>query len=246
MKISIIPRTIFQIILYSLTYTSAFADNEAIGNGAGEALSAVGPRTLQINLSECKFSITLEDNQYIEFNDPDIVFYEKNSTTHTRKPYLWQAETTSGYNWQFRTDGDTSTYWFGIMCAGTSEFLDDFSGKKTEASSLELDLIRKSNETHCPATYADGNWHPNHHITNLQNYIFQEVNGENWSGFAMGFKSSDGKEFSSLKFCLVHQNKVLIGASESDSPLSLPEDSFHKLLQTLSKIKFIELTHHEQ
>lgn len=240
-KPNILHRIIFKITLCSLIYTSAFADNEIIGNGAGETLSATGPKTSQVNLYECKFSITLEDNQHIAFNDPDIIFYENNSTIHTKIPaYLWQAETTSGYNWQFRTDGDPSSYWFGSICSGTSEFPKDFSGNKTEASSPELDLIRESNETHCPAKYIDGAWHPNANITSLQNYVFQDIKGENWSGFAMGFKSNNGKKFTSLKYCLVHQDKVLVGVSESESPLSLPGDSFQKLLRTLSKIKFIE------
>lgn len=241
MKLNTLSRNIFQIVFFTSTTTLAFAGGEIIGNGAGESLSASGPKNAQVNLFECKFTINLERNQHIVFNDPDIVIYENDSGANTKAPaHLWQAETTLGYNWQFKLDGAPDTYWFGSMCADTAEFPEEFINKKIEASSPGLDLIRESNEAHCPAKYMDGAWHPSPYATKFHNYIFQDMAGKNWNGFAMALKSSDEKRITSLKFCLVHKNKILIGTSESDTPLSLPDDSFQKLIRTLLEIKFID------
>lgn len=241
MKLNILLKNIFQIVFFISAATLAFAGGKTIGNGAGESLSASGPKNIQVNLFECKFTINLERNQHIVFNDPDIIIYENGSGANAKAPaHLWQAETTSGYNWQFKLDGAPDAYWFGSMCADTSEFPEEFIDKKIEGSYPGLDLIRESNETHCPAKYMNGAWHPSPYANNFYNYIFQDMVGENWNGFAMGLKSSDEKKITSLKFCLVHKDKVLVGASESDTPLSIPEDGFQKLILTLSGIKFID------
>ena len=240
MKFKTLSRNIFQASCFTLVSASVFADGEIIGNGAGEFLNDSGPKNVQVKLFECKFTINLERNQHIVFNDPDIIIYENDLGANKKAPaHLWQAETTSGYNWQFKLDGAPDTYWFGSMCADISEFPEEFVGKKKEELSPELDLIRESNGAHCPAKYTDGAWRPSFYAANFHNYIFQDMAGENWNGFAVGLKSSDGQKISSLKFCLVHEDKVLIGASESDTPLSLPGDSFQKLVRALSRVKFI-------
>lgn len=240
MKFKTLSRNIIQAFFFTLVSALVFAGDEVIGNGAGESLSTSGPKSTQVNLFECKFTINLERNQHLVFNDPDIIIYENDLDANKKAPaHLWQAETTSGYSWQFKLDGAPDTYWFGSMCADISEFPEEFIGKKIEELSPELDLIRESNEVHCPAKYTDGAWYPGFYETNFHSYIFQDMAGENWNGFAVGLKSSDGQKISSLKFCLVHEDKVLIGASESDTPLSLPSDSFQKLVRALLRVKFI-------
>lgn len=241
MKLKTLSRNIFQASFFTLVSALAFADGEIIGSGAGESLSASGPKSAQVNLFECKFTVHLERNQHIAFNNPDIIIYENNTGANTKAPaHLWQAETASGYNWKFKLDGAPDTYWFGSICADISEFPEGFINKKIEGSSPELDLIRESNETHCPAKYIDGAWRPSSYMASYHNYIFQNMAGENWNGFAVGLKYSYGQKITSLKFCLVHEDKVLIGTSESDNPLSLPDDSFQRLVRTLSRIKFID------
>jgi len=240
------------LFLCAMTSASFSADVKGdfgvvLGNEVGSALSVVGPKSVTVNMSECRFKITLENKQSLLFNVPDVVFYEaETALKKDNLPYLWQAEMSAGYDWAFKKAGNLRDKWFGLMC----ESLENFSwnndassvSKQHDEVTPERQQIRDSNDLKCPAKLTNGEWVLNDQKMNSKNYLFKTLKGINWNGFIVGYKNNKFKStLSSVRFCLIHDKKVIIGVSENYSkPLSLPASFFDTIQNPISTIEFLE------
>lgn len=244
----------FSLFLFFCTMTSASFSADVkgdsgvtLGNEVGSTLSVAGPKSVTVNMSECHFKITLENNQNLLFNIPDVVFYEADTALKKNNlPYLWQAEMSAGYDWAFKKSGNLYDKWFGVMCENSENFSwnDDAlsASKQHEEVTPEQQQIRDSNDLKCPAKLINGEWVLNDQKMNSKNYLFKALKGTNWNGFIVGYKNNKFKStLSSVRFCLVHDKKVIIGASENYSkPLSLPVSFFDTIQTPISTIEFLE------
>lgn len=70
--------------------------------------------------------------------------------------------------------------------------------------------------------------------------MFAEISGAGWVGFLIGYKASKSrKELSSLRFCALSGDNVLMGAAEnSEQPLAIPVGAMGEIIKSLSTIRF--------
>ena len=215
-----------------------------IGNQPGYSAYTSGKAIAAIHQGNCSYSIMLLENQYVRFNTPDVVFLEsKNVPKDKSWPYLTQAEMSAGYNWNFKKDSDLKSKWFGLMCDGAENF--DLQGTGISSNPEEVSPVfqdvKEANNLKCPATLTDKGWVPNNNAGRPEEYIFQELNGANWSGFIFGFRNKKKDSITRVSFCLVRDGNVLVGAAENYSkPLLLDQKSFEEIKATLETVKFLQ------
>lgn len=215
-----------------------------IGNQPGYSAYASGKAIAAIHQGNCSYSMVLLENQYVKFNTPDVVFLESKTMPKDKSwPYLTQAEMSAGYNWSFKKDGGLESKWFGLMCDGTENF--DLQGASISSNSgevsPELQDVKEANNLKCPATLTGKGWVPNNNAGRPGEYIFQELNGANWSGFIFGFRDKMKDSIARVSFCLVRDSNVLVGAAENYSkPLLLNQKSFEEIKATLETVKFLQ------
>ena len=244
-------KTLLFFLLFISSFKAFSADviarhGAVLGNETGSVLSVSGKKSVTVNMAACHFRISLEAGQNLIFNDPDVVFYEsKSAIKKSNLPYLWQADMPAGYDWAFKKAGGLGDKWFGLMCDSSENFSwsdgKPISGQREDVTP-ERKQIRDSNDLKCPARIKDGKWVPTEQITAPKNYLFKELKGVNWSGFIVGYKNEkSASTLDSLRFCLVHDSKVIIGASENYlKPLSLPVSFFDSIQQSISTIEFVD------
>lgn len=235
------------IFLYIASFSSFStninsATSTVLGNEAGGVPHVPGLRSIIVNMDRCSFRIALKNNQNFFFNTPDIVFYES-KTALKNPPYLWQAERSAGYDWAFQKPGNLNDRWFGLMCEGAENLSWNAASasKQHEEPTPEQQQIRNSNDLKCPAKIRDGKWVLNDQGMKPENYLFKELKGANWNGFVVGYKNKKSRStLQSLRFCLVHDNDVVIGASENyPKSLSIPISFFDRVQNLLSTIQFL-------
>lgn len=233
-------------LLFIFSFNTLYADiniNHGItlGNDINSVLSASGKNSVIVNMTACRFKISLKKNQHLIFNAPEVIFYEsKTAIKKNNLPYLWQAEMSVGYAWAFKKKAGLHEKWFGLMCENSDNF--SWTSKKTKEVSLEHEQIKNSNDLKCPASIKDGKWQLNSQKIASNNYLFKELKGANWSGFIVGYKNDKLKStLDTLRFCLMHGNKVIVGASENyTKSLFLPISFFDTIQQPISTIEFVD------
>ena len=212
-----------------------------VGDAPGEIQSFSGPGSPILSVGQCKFSINIQAGQRAIFNGPDLVlYYSKMHQDQTA--YLLQTETNFGYAWSFKKKGSRRDKWIGVMC----ENMEDFSKITVtneiskEDRSPALNDIRQGNDMKCPATLEAGKWTPRPILNKGEDYLFNTISGDGWTGFLIGYKDSKGRrELTSVRFCMINGNHVLVGAAEDDDrPLDLPIKFFDELGRSLSTIHF--------
>lgn len=215
-----------------------------IGNQPGYSAYASGKTIAAIHQGNCSYSMVLLENQYVKFNTPDVVFLESKTAPKDKSwPYLAQAEMSAGYNWSFKKDSDLKSKWFGLMCDGAENF--DLQGaginSNPEELSPELQDVKEANNLKCPAKLTEKGWVPNSNAGRPEGYVFQELNGANWSGFIFGFRNERKDSIDRISFCLVRDGNVLVGAAENYSkPLLLNQKDFEEIKATLKTVRFLQ------
>ncbi|MGE7958757.1 hypothetical protein ACQKQA_19590 [Pseudomonas sp. NPDC089530] len=217
------------------------SDAVAVGTAMGQSRFVRGPADTVIDMSPCRFSLSLLKDQFLQFNAPDLVFMaSKETPKDSTAPYLWQAQLSSGYEWHFEKPGDLSEVWFGGMCENTA----NFSGLTPEVpmsieTSPELQLIRENNDLKCPATLIDRGWVPTHLAGRPETYVFESLSGPKSTGFIIGYHEKTRKLFTRIRFCLVHGDQVLVGSTENGStPLTLSAEAFEGIKAVIRTIGF--------
>ncbi|WP_123957974.1 hypothetical protein [Cupriavidus necator] len=168
---------------------------------------------------------------------PDvIVYFSRGKIAGTNLPYLDQAEMRSGYDWSFKNPGRNNDHWFRVMCDNRANF--SWGGPKRETTP-KLDQIIESNDQKCPAVFEDGRWVPGRALGSVTDFC--GLRGVDWTGFIVGLRNraTATTALSTITFCIVRGEDVLVGAMESD-PASLRENvSFvDQIVEILSTMRF--------
>jgi hypothetical protein len=233
-------------ILSTVAYADAAQHTLEVGNRVEQKSSAKGPGNVKLQIQNCKISLNLEIKDHLWFNEPDAIFFRSKSKLNTReKPFLWQAKTNSGYNWQFRKPGRTDDIWLGFMCASSDEF--DWNAdlaradSKDTAAPIELALIKEANKFKCPASKISGAWKIDGRTSSVDDYKLVEVNGRNWNGFIFGVQNKKDATYKEIRVCLIHGDEVLLGfASDDTKKLRLPADALDTYVKIISSINFVD------
>ncbi|WP_404993078.1 hypothetical protein [Cupriavidus pauculus] len=211
-----------------------------IGNQAGQSQFADGPGAVIFNVGDCRFSINLGRHDHVQFNDPEVVLYNfKGRFDYSRLPYLDQARMSTGYDWSFKKNSNLSDKWFGMMC----ESVEDFPWNRPMSSdgwdiSPGVAQIFEANSSRCPANPLDGRWILR---SNEVGVLFKEIRGRDWSGFVVGYQNKWTKRsLEYIKFCIIHNKNVIVGASESSEPLNINVGFFDKVIELLSTVNFFD------
>ncbi|WP_183037161.1 hypothetical protein [Cupriavidus sp. UME77] len=208
-----------------------------IGNRVGEVQLSEGPSEFMIEQRDCRYALNLGVGWHVKFNDPDVIFYfSKKRLKNNSIPYLSQAEMQSGYDWSFKSPGGNHGGWFGVMCERRENFTWDESGRE---SSEQLAKIREANSQKCPARLNDGKWVRPRFSQSM--VAFRELRGADWIGFVMAFNDNvkTTTSLSVIRFCIVHNEDVIVGAMESaPQPLTVNPLFFGRVIEVLSTIRF--------
>jgi hypothetical protein len=233
-------------ILSTVAYADAAQHTLEVGNRVEQKSSAKGPGNVKLQIQNCKINLNLEIKDYLWFNEPDAIFYRAKTKLNNRdKPFLWQAKTNSGYNWQFRKPGRIDDIWLGFMCASSDEFywnkdLSRTDGKDAPAS-IELASIKEANKLKCPASKVNGIWRVDGRTNSINDYKLVEVNGKDWSGFVFGIQNKKDATYKEIRVCLIHGDEVLLGfASDDTKSLRLPVDALDTYAKIISSISFVD------
>jgi len=213
----------------------ALADDGMVKLGVGTStLTADGPKSVQVRMGDCQFSMTLKKDEYIKYNDPDLILYRANAPLPDRElPFLQQAQTYSGYDWWFEKRGTINVPWIGFMCEKISDFKWSPDNAQPDISQ-EMQDIMDANSLRCPADFDGKQWTPLRR-NGGSNFVNVDVPGAN--GFALDIKSKDGVK--GARFCFVNGKNVLIGVSGGGANIQdgkRPKDGF--ILPLLRSIKF--------
>ncbi|WP_448094284.1 hypothetical protein [Pseudomonas lini] len=106
-----VKRFALLISFFTLLQTgySIAASAVLVGNAPGQSQIAQGPAKTLIDMASCRFSMTLSQDQWVQFSGLDLVFVAaKQLPRPTNAPRLWQATTSSGYEWHFEKPGSLS------------------------------------------------------------------------------------------------------------------------------------------
>lgn len=216
------------------------AETVMVGNMTGQSRVAQGPADVGVDMGACRFSMPLLQDQWLQFNAPDLIFIASQQLPDpSSAPHLWQAPTSSGYEWNFEMSANRTQPWFGIMC----ENLGSFSSLTTlppADDTIELQLLREANDRKCPATLTENGWRPTALAGDPQTYAFESLQGAKSSGFIIGYHPPHQPQFSRIAFCLMQGEQVLIGAAESGSatPLSISAAGFKQIKTAVRSIAF--------
>ncbi|SCZ36048.1 MULTISPECIES: hypothetical protein [Pseudomonas] len=200
----------------------ATASVVSVGNASGQSQIAQGPAEAAVDMTPCRFSMTLSKDQWLQFNTPDLVFIAaKQLPETTNAPRLSQAQTSTGYEWNFEKPAKLSQPWFGVMCESANNLSALTTQKPPLDDAIELQLVRESNDLKCPATLTDHGWEPTLLAGDPQSFTFESLQSASSSGFVIGYHGKNPRQFSRITFCLMHNEQVLIGSAESGSSTSL-------------------------
>jgi hypothetical protein len=216
------------------------AETVMVGNTTGQSRVAQGPADVGVDMGACRFSMPLLQDQWLQFNAPDLIFIaSRQRPDPSSAPRLWQAPTSSGYEWNFAMSVNLNQPWFGMMC----ENLGSFSSLTTQLpadDTIELQLLREANDRKCPATLTENGWRPTALAGDPQTYAFESLQGAKSSGFIIGYHPPHQPQFSRIAFCLMQGEQVLIGAAESGSatPLAISAAGFEQIKTAVRSIAF--------
>jgi len=233
-------------LFLTLIIENSYAQIETHQNQSGQLsiqTKVTGPLSATVKLSSCKFSISLSPNQHLLYDGLSIIFYQSTiDLPHEEKPYLSQAQTYSGYDWNFLKKGNKETKWLGLMCEGKTNFpLETFSPNPQPDETIAIQSVRELNGLKCPALFRNKKWKPSPKLkTENSNYF--NISNKTWSGFiTWRSKENSDSKIESLRFCLFHGENVIIGASENTpEPLQIPHDFIKTVKELLETIEFID------
>lgn len=204
------------------------AQMPALGDEPGEIKSSNLAGPLEVRQGECNYSVKLKANQTITHNTPDIIIYENTPPIDSKFiPYMWQPETYSGYEWNFKNPGRRNLRWLGLICE-SAENLPFLNVNKAEPK-LGNDEIIESNRFKCPANIVDGKFVLSEEISSDKNYTIENISQNNWSGFIVFHRSKPKNTYDQMRFCLLHDNVVLIGTTENAQPAPALDEKFRKM-----------------
>jgi hypothetical protein len=216
------------------------AETVMVGNTTGQSRVAQGPAEVGVDMGACRFSMPLLQDQWLQFNAPDLIFIaSRQRPDPSSAPRLWQAPTSSGYEWNFAMSVNLNQPWLGMMC----ENLGSFSSLTTQLpadDTIELQLLREAKDRKCPATLTENGWRPTALAGDPQTYAFESLQGAKSSGFIIGYHPPHQPQFSRIAFCLMQGEQVLIGAAESGSatPLAISAAGFEQIKTAVRSIAF--------
>ncbi|MEM5403697.1 hypothetical protein [Paraburkholderia unamae] len=191
-------------------------------------VTADGPKSVQVSMGDCKFSMTLKKGEHIKYNDPDLIIYRADAPLPDRElPFLRQAQMYSGYDWWFEKRGTAYVPWIGFMCENAADFKWSPDNAQTDISQ-EMQDIMSANSLRCPADFDGKKWTPlrKSEVANFKNI---DVPGAN--GFMVDIKSKVGIQGS--RFCFVNGKNVLIGVSGGGADIRSERNSKDGFLPTL-------------
>ncbi|AZG14763.1 hypothetical protein [Cupriavidus pauculus] len=227
------------IILLQISNAFAGGKMQEVGNQPGQSQFVDGPGAVIFNVGGCRFSMTLARDDHVRFNDPEAIFYHsKTRWSKSRLPYLDQARMSAGYDWSFKKNSNLRDQWFGVMCDSIANFA--WNGPKSSDEgdiSPELSQIFEANSRKCPANLVDGRWTL---TADEEDILFKEISGRDWNGFVAGYiNMKDQRSLESVKFCVIHDENVIVGASEDSSPLNIDAKFFDRIVDLLYTVDFI-------
>lgn len=225
----------------ALTHTALAADAVVVGGESGQSAVAHGPTEAVVELDTCRFSMPLLQGQWLTFDRFYLVFVAgKQLPARASAPSLWQAETSSGYDWHFEKSDNLSQPWFGVMCENADSFSRLTARKPPEEDSIALQVLRDDNDRRCPATLTDHGWEPTSLAGPKKSYTFEALGGEKSSGFIFGFHDKSRRHITRVAFCLLRGESVLIGSAESGSstPLAISAEGFEQIKTAVRSIVF--------
>jgi hypothetical protein len=195
--------------LFALVHTghAVSADAVMVGNATGQSPVVQGPVEASVDMTSCRFSMTLSQDQWLQFNSRDLVFVAaKQLPGPSSTPHFWQAQTLSGYEWNFDKSANLSQPWFGVMCENVGSFSTLTTQKPPSDETIELQLLRESNDRKCPATLTDHGWLPTPLAGDPKTYAFESLEGKS-SGFIIGYHHKQQSQFSADGYakCLAGQ-----------------------------------------
>lgn len=238
------PRYLRSLLFgFALTQVShAIAANSVLVGNASDQLQAThGPVTALVVMTPCRFSVTLTQDQWLQFNSPDLVFVATKQLPDTlNAPHLWQAPSSNSAEWNFEKSAGLSEPWFGVMCESAGSFSALTSQQLSSDAAIELQLLREANDRKCPATLTGHGWGPTLLAGDPQTYTFESLKGAKSSGFIIGYHDESRRLFSRITFCLTHNEQVLIGSAESGSsaPLAISAEGFEEIKTAVRSIAF--------
>ncbi|SFE08289.1 hypothetical protein SAMN05216577_1653 [Pseudomonas citronellolis] len=206
----------------------------SLGNRLEDVRDFSGPSVIETKQGDCSYSLSLGDHQHAQYDDPDIVIYEAPSKINRNStPYLWQAESATGYDWAFKNPGNPELKWFGLMCESKENF--PFSMTNEDDLPPEYREILESNSLKCPADFRNGRFVIKSSMAGDNSYIFQRLSENNWEGVLVLHKQKGKENYDQIRFCLVHEGVVLIGTSENEEPAPSIDKNFAEDLAKIIK-----------
>lgn len=234
------PATAIQIFFVVLIISPLLchAQTPVLGDEPGEEKSLNSPAPLEIRQGECHYSATLGKNQTIIHNTPDIVIHERISTRDQKPtPYLWQPETYSGYDWSFKNPGRRNLRWFGLICESAENL--PFLKEDKIATGLGNNEIIESNKRKCPAELVNGKFTLTQELDSDKKYTIERIANSNWTGFLVLHRSKSKNIYDQMRFCLLHDDVVLIGSTENMQPAPMLDEKFRTMvIEFINSIKF--------
>jgi hypothetical protein len=234
-----LSRSVLAVSIIAISYPFLCqAQTPALGNEPGEIKSSNLSGSLEVRQGECNYSVKLKENQTITYNTPDIIIYENTLPIDSKSiPYMWQPETYSGYDWNFKNPGRRNLRWLGLICE-SAENLPFLNTNKSELT-FGSDEIIGSNRFKCPAKLFDGKFVLSEEVSSDKNYTIENISQNNWSGFIVFHRSKPKNTYDQMRFCLLHDNVVLIGTTENAQPAPALDEQFRKMtLDFVNSIKF--------
>jgi hypothetical protein len=216
------------------------ASDVMVGNATGQLPVVQGPTEASVDMTPCRFFMTLAQDQWLQFNAPDLIFIASQQLPDpSSAPHLWQAPRSSSYEWNFENSANMTHPWFGIMCENVGSF-SSLTTQPPADDTIELQQLREANDRKCPATLTEVGWRPTPLAGDPQTYAFESLEGAKSSGFIIGYHHKHQPQFSRIAFCLVQGEQVLIGAAESGSsiPLAISAEGFEHIKTAVRSIAF--------
>ncbi|WP_236202266.1 hypothetical protein [Pseudomonas pseudonitroreducens] len=239
MKQTILSRIVFVIFISTpIPPISCLARTPALGNRPGEIRITSQTGLVEIRQDECNYSAHINSNQTIIHNTPDIIIHESTPAIIPKlTPYLWQPETYSGYDWSFKNPGRKNLRWFGLICESAENL--PFLKEDKLATGLGNNEIIESNKRKCPADLVNGKFTLTQELDSDKKYTIERITNSNWTGFLVLHRSKSKNKYDQMRFCLLHDDIVLIGSTENMQPAPMLDEKFRTMvIEFINSIKF--------